>query len=99
MAYPSYFLSLPLRTADNAPRFDASDVTSLPRFFERIDSFSSFIKLTDIQKIQVSMRYTYRDDATLWGMLPEATASNPDWLVFISNVLLYYPGCEDKCPY
>ncbi|KAF8422167.1 hypothetical protein L210DRAFT_848936, partial [Boletus edulis BED1] len=99
MAYPSYFLSLPLRTADNAPRFDASDVTSLPRFFERINSFSSFIKLTDTQKIQVSMRYAYRDDTTLWGMLPEATTSNPDWLVFVSNVLLYYPGCEDERPY
>ncbi|KAF8424765.1 hypothetical protein L210DRAFT_3653427 [Boletus edulis BED1] len=45
------------------------------------------------------MRYAYRDDAALWGMLPEATASNPDWLVFISNVLLYYPGCEDERPY
>ncbi|KAF8432683.1 hypothetical protein L210DRAFT_3650145 [Boletus edulis BED1] len=45
------------------------------------------------------MRYAYRDDATLWGMLPEATASNPDWPVFVSNVLLYYPGCEDERPY
>ncbi|KAF8417000.1 hypothetical protein L210DRAFT_3656313 [Boletus edulis BED1] len=41
----------------------------------------------------------YRDNTALWGMLPEATASNPDWLVFISNVLLYYPGCEDERPY
>jgi hypothetical protein len=55
MPCPSYFHYLPLRTSDNAPRFNGTVPTKLPFYLETIDLLTTNIGLTDLDKIQVAI--------------------------------------------
>ena len=84
---------LPCRGTPATPRFNGTP-SDLARFLADIADLSDQAGLPNSGWIKLAIRYVDLDDAELWETIPEATASPPNWAVFVLALISLYPRCN-----
>ena len=85
---------MPLRSIQNAPKFDGKTLALLLRFLEDVDIFGTAASIMDLEKIHAAIRDADLEEAEGWELLDEVTANPPDWTNFARAVKKLYPGCK-----
>ena len=85
---------MPLRSTQNALKFDGKTLALLPRFLEDLNILGTVASIMDLEKICAAIRYADLKEAEGWELLDEVTANPPDWANFAWAVKKLHPGCE-----
>ena len=70
-------IQMPLWGTQNVP--NSKSFTQVPHYLEDIEFLGISANLTDEEHIRAAIWYVDLDEADVWKMLPEASATNPDW--------------------
>ena len=85
---------MPLRSTQNAPKFDGKTPALLLHFLEDVDILSTAAGITNLEKIRATIRYADLEEGEGWELLDEVAANPPDWANFAWAVKKLYPSCE-----
>ena len=85
---------MPLRSIQNAPKFDGKTLALLPCFLEDVDILGTAAGIMNLEKIRATIRYADLEEAKGWELLDEVAANPPDWVNFAQAVKKLYPGCK-----
>ena len=85
---------MPLRSTQNAPKFDGKTPALLPCFLEDVNILGTVAGITDLEKICATIRYADLEEAEGWELLDEVATNPPDWANFARAVKKLYPSCK-----